>query len=628
MPLDIDCNRLFATGLVFSILTFTAAVISLLAFRILAGRSLSLKLMMLVGVNGVASGIAWHFLSARWELLAPLFLGLLLLGVACRLFKGFSFSGNLLMVSHVQANVFGLLWGLWIIESTHLSAMTRTLMLAGYPVILFILSVALIQSFEELEVICRRAWRRPRLPTASPPLKHFPKVSLHVPTYAEPPDLVISTLEALARLDYPNFEVIVVDNNTADPTLWRPVEAHCLALGQRFRFFHVDKLAGAKAGALNFALRHTAADAEIIGAIDSDYKVNKDFLAALVGHFDDPQLGFVQTPQAYRHWENHSYLRMCQWEYRLVFSTTMVSRNERMAAITVGTMGLIRRKALDEAGGWAEWCVTEDSELSVRIHALGYTSLYFNTVFGTGLIPDSFVDYKKQRFRWTYGPIQELRRHFRIFLPKPFARASALTGAQKMHHLVHGLGALKPGLEFLLLPLALMIGASMLLKKESIPVPPFMVLNLALAFVASIALRWHLFRTVMGCSFKDMLTAIMARMALDYIIRMSGIWGLFTRDTPWRRTNKFGALPLGLAALNAAMPELFLGSAMLATGAGILIEYQPSGLFLVFIAGWLLQGALYFTAPVFALIAEKGIRDRAEPVGWEQNLSLIIDLKL
>jgi len=49
----------------------------------------------------------------------------------------------------------------------------------------------------------------------------------------------------------------------------------------------------------------------------------------------------------------------------------MVSYNERDAALTVRTMCLIRRTALEEAGGWAEWCVTEDSELALRIHALG-----------------------------------------------------------------------------------------------------------------------------------------------------------------------------------------------------------------------------------------------------------------
>ena len=73
------------------------------------------------------------------------------------------------------------------------------------------------------------------------------------------------TLDAVARLDYPNFECVVVINNTPDPALWRPIEEHCRTLGERFKFVRDDNLAGFKAGALRLALTHTAADAEIIG---------------------------------------------------------------------------------------------------------------------------------------------------------------------------------------------------------------------------------------------------------------------------------------------------------------------------------------------------------------------------
>ena len=67
------------------------------------------------------------------------------------------------------------------------------------------------------------------------------------------------------RLDYPNFECVVVINNTPDPALWRPIEEHCRALGERFKFINEDNVDGYKAGALRLALAHTAADAEIIG---------------------------------------------------------------------------------------------------------------------------------------------------------------------------------------------------------------------------------------------------------------------------------------------------------------------------------------------------------------------------
>ncbi len=67
-------------------------------------------------------------------------------------------------------------------------------------------------------------------------------VSVHVPAYNEPPDMLIQTLDALAALRYPRFEVLVIDNNTKDPAVWQPVQAHCEKLGAHFRFFHVDPI--------------------------------------------------------------------------------------------------------------------------------------------------------------------------------------------------------------------------------------------------------------------------------------------------------------------------------------------------------------------------------------------------
>jgi GT2 family glycosyltransferase len=599
-----------ASDLVFALIFFTTAVGLLLIARALIERSVRLKILSVFAVSGLAGAVTWQVLRPGWVLSVSGLLGLILPVAASRMLKGFTFTGSFLMAAHTNASLAALLWGLCVIATAPVGPLTRTLISATYALAALSLSVGLIQSFEQWEVICRRDWRRPRVPASGAPRTHYPKVSLHVPAYAEPPELVIGTLSALAALRYPNFEVLVIDNNTPDPALWRPVEAHCRTLGERFRFFHVDRLPGAKAGALNFALRHTAPEAELIGVIDSDYEVDPDFLAALVGYFDDPSMGFVQTPQAYREWGSCHYLRMCNWEYKLVFATTLVSRNERMAAITVGTMGLIRRRVLDQVGGWAEWCVTEDSELAVRIHAHGYQSLYLNTVLGKGLIPESFQDYKKQRFRWTYGPIQELRRHFRLFLPKPLARASALTAAQKIHHLTHGLGALNWGLEFLMLPLGALAITSMQLHGEAIEVPSSLWPALAAAAVAAFALKWHLYRTAMACGFKDMLGALLAATALEYTIRIASLWGLFTHTTPWRRTNKFRALPRGLSALGPALHELLLGGGILLAGLGVLVDSHLLGLVRLIGIGWSVQGGRFLTAPLMAMLAERGISRR------------------
>ena len=102
------------------------------------------------------------------------------------------------------------------------------------------------------------------------------------------------TLDAVARLDYPNFECVVVINNTPDPALWRPIEDHCRELGERFKFVNADNLQGFKAGALRLAMVHTAADAEVIGVIDADYVVQPDWLKDLVPLFRDPTVGWCR----------------------------------------------------------------------------------------------------------------------------------------------------------------------------------------------------------------------------------------------------------------------------------------------------------------------------------------------
>src|ERR1700692_3402147 len=91
-----------------------------------------------------------------------------------------------------------------------------------------------------------------------------------------------------------------MDNNTPDEATSRPVEPHCRKLGERFRFFHVAPLTGFKAGALNYALANTAADAEVIAVIDSDYKVEPNWLLDLMPAFENSRIAIVQAPQDYR----------------------------------------------------------------------------------------------------------------------------------------------------------------------------------------------------------------------------------------------------------------------------------------------------------------------------------------
>jgi exo-beta-1,3-glucanase (GH17 family)/cellulose synthase/poly-beta-1,6-N-acetylglucosamine synthase-like glycosyltransferase len=256
---------------------------------------------------------------------------------------------------------------------------------------------------------------------------HAPKVSLHIPACCESPDMLKLTLDSVARLDYPNLECVVVINNTPDPALWQPVEEHCRTLGDRFKFIRIDKLVGFKAGALRLALAHTAPDTEIIACIDADYVLDPAWLKDMVPLFADPRVGFVQSPQDHRDGDASLMHFAMNAEYAGFFDIGMVQRNEVNAIIMHGTMCLIRRAALDSAGGWSSDTIVEDSDLGMSMLEHGWVAHYTNRRYGRGLLPDTFDAYKRQRHRWAYGGFQLLRKHWRELLP----RADGFTREQK-----------------------------------------------------------------------------------------------------------------------------------------------------------------------------------------------------
>ncbi|MEE4113817.1 MAG: glycosyltransferase [Desulfobacteraceae bacterium] len=395
----------------------------------------------------------------------------------------------------------------------------------------------------------------------------LPMVSIHVPAYNEPPAMVMETLDALAALDYPRFEVLVVDNNTRDPNVWEPVEAHCMKLGSRFRFFHVAPLAGFKAGALNFAIAHTDPAAQVIAVIDSDYRVASGWLRDLVPQFADLRVGIVQAPQDYRDGDENAFKAMCYAEYRGFFFIGMVTRNERNAIIQHGTMTLIRRSILESIGGWSEWSITEDAELGLRIFEKGYEAAYIAKSYGRGLMPDTFIDYKKQRFRWAYGAMQILRRHLPFLTAK---KESRLRNGQRYHFFAGWLPWLADGANLFFNLAALLWSLAMIIDPLHVdpPLVVFSILPLSL-FAFKIGKLFYLYRTRVDATLSQTLAASMAGLALSHTIAKAVISGLVTRDKPFFRTPKMAKASALVQALAASFEEILLLAAMLSAAAAI-----------------------------------------------------------
>jgi Glycosyl transferase family group 2 len=455
-------------------------------------------------------------------------------------------------------------------------------------------------------LLVRRRRRVGRPPVARAG-SYAPRVSVHVPCHAEPPHIVIGTLDCLARLDYPDFEVLVIDNNTADPELWLPVKAHCERLGPRFRFLHVEGITGAKAGALNWASAYTCPRAELIAVVDADYQVRRQWLRDTAAYFADPRVGFVQCPHAYRSYAQSTLGRWANWEYTVFFATGMVSLDEHGAGITVGTMSLIRRDALERAGGWAEWCLTEDSELAIRIHAVGYQSVYLTEPYGRGLIPETFEGYRRQRYRWTFGPVQEFQRHWRLFLPGRLGTPSALTGPQKLHHANHGLDVMSIGLRALCFPLAAAAAASMVAHHERVPMPAELWLAATCLLVGNLLLRWLVYRRVVRATIRQALGGILAFAALTHVITMASLRALVRRPARWHRTDKFRPGRRGIGALTSARSETVLGLAGLLAAAALTAVNRSGGIATALAIGLAVQAITYLTAPIVALAADRSL---------------------
>ncbi len=193
-------------------------------------------------------------------------------------------------------------------------------------------------------------------------------VSIHVPICNEPPERVRSALASLAELDYPAYEVLVVDHNTPDPDVWEPVAQECARRGARFRFFHLGPWPAGRAGALNFARVQATDRAEVVAVLEPGAPVARNWLQDAVPEFADPRVGVVRSP--------------C----------------------------LLRKAALDGVGGWAEWTVAEDAALDLALSQARWLSAEPAVPVEPG--PADFADARQRTARQAYGAAQIARRHW------------------------------------------------------------------------------------------------------------------------------------------------------------------------------------------------------------------------
>ena len=253
-----------------------------------------------------------------------------------------------------------------------------------------------------------------------------PPVSVVVPAYNEAA-VIESALRSLLDLDYPAYEIVVVDDGSTDDTAAR---AGALAGDYGRASIRVLRRAnGGKASALNAGI--AAASHDFVLCMDADSRLSRDSLRAAMRHFRDPRVGAVAgnvkvvnrgtmwtALQALEYIEGLNLARRAQGFLRVV-------------NIVPGPIGVFRREALAAVGGYDTDTFAEDADLTLKILTAGWHITYENRAIAWTEAPERLHDLIKQRYRWTRGILQALRKR-RAWLGSPRRGLAVWTSLQAM----------------------------------------------------------------------------------------------------------------------------------------------------------------------------------------------------
>jgi len=227
-------------------------------------------------------------------------------------------------------------------------------------------------------------------------------VDVFIPTLNESVEVLRKTIEGALSMRYPHKTYVLDDGNRPE------VKKLCEELGCEY----ISRLYNTygKAGNLNHALART--EGEFIAVFDADHVPEPDFLEKTLGYFRDPKVAFVQTPQDFYNIDSyqHRIMKGKLWqEQSLFFRVIMRGKDRHNASFFCGSCAVIRRKALEDIGGFATGTITEDLHTSIKLHARGWKSVYHPETLAYGVAPSTIKPFKTQRERWGQGAMQVFR---------------------------------------------------------------------------------------------------------------------------------------------------------------------------------------------------------------------------
>jgi len=305
----------------------------------------------------------------------------------------------------------------------------------------------------------------------------------------------------------------------------------------------------------------------------------------------------VQAPQDHRDEDRSLMHYIMNGEYAGFFDIGMIQRNEENAIIVHGTMCLIRRAAMEMAGGWAGDTICEDTDLGLAIIEHGWVTHYTNHRYGRGLLPDTYEAFKKQRHRWAYGGFQIVKKHWRRFLPG----ASRLTRDQKREFSLgwlNWLGAESLGVLVALLNLAWVP----IVAFADIAIPDrILTLPIIAAFLVSLGHFIVMYRLRVPVNSGQMLGAMIAAMSVQWTVSRAVAQGLITEHLPFARTSKGGLSRMSIEF--QAFWEAVIG-VLLLVGAVVLVATNTKQIreIYIFAAVLVLESLPFLSAVAIAIL--------------------------
>jgi cellulose synthase/poly-beta-1,6-N-acetylglucosamine synthase-like glycosyltransferase len=246
------------------------------------------------------------------------------------------------------------------------------------------------------------------LPNDYPSGGWAPPVTLIVPAYNEAP-VIQSAICSLLDLDYPAYEILVVDDGSTDDTYARAAELEGRHGDVVIRV--VSKTNGGKAKALNTGI--AIARHPFVVCMDGDSRLGRETLSAAMRHFADPKVGAVAGNVKVVN-RDTLWTRLQALEY--IEGLNMARRAQgflRVVNIIPGPIGVFRRETLTGVGGYDSDTFAEDADLTLKILTAGWHIVYEDRAIAYTEAPESLLDLIKQRYRWTRGILQALRKRAR-----------------------------------------------------------------------------------------------------------------------------------------------------------------------------------------------------------------------